>query len=230
MIGHPPYLSSLLNQWSKLLSWWNTPLSAYWADRRPSISIWWTKERCGQDLILASVEWTMLVVWQPPTLSTRATTTTSMSLQANLPTAYLSLRLTPTAWQTSTLPVPVQPWQTLPMSQTVTWSRFLVALMVKVTASINKLRLIENIFQGMIQKCRICLTNLETSILAAAWQVLRWRQVQEDPGWEGRGQAERQRMTQPQCWFPARWRDNSPPSKLQMWAPTCQRSSRTANK
>ena len=37
-------------------------------------------------------------------------------------------------------------------------------------------------------------------------------------------------MTQPQCWFPARWRDNSPPSKLQMWAPTCQRSSRTANK
>ena len=37
-----------LNQCSKLWSWWNTPLSAYWADRRPSISIWWTKERCVQ--------------------------------------------------------------------------------------------------------------------------------------------------------------------------------------
>ena len=30
------------------------------------------------------------------------------------------IHLTPTAWPTSTLPVPAQPWQTLPMSQTVT--------------------------------------------------------------------------------------------------------------
>ena len=35
--------------------------------------------------------------------------------------------------------------------------------------SLNKyVKLIENIFQVMIQKCRICLTNLETSILAAS--------------------------------------------------------------
>ena len=38
----------------------------------------------------------------------------------------------------------------------------------KIDSLNHYVKLIENIFQGMIQKCRICLTNLETSTSAAA--------------------------------------------------------------